>query len=688
MKKALITGITGQDGSYLAELLLEKGYEVHGIIRRSSSFNTSRIDHIYQDPHTPGCRLFLHFGDLNDASSLNILLKKLRPDEIYNLGAQSHVKVSFDVPEYTGEVTGLGACRLLEAVRELDLTKTRIYQASSSEMFGASPPPQNEKTPFYPRSPYGCAKVYAYWIGVNYREAYKLHVSNGILFNHECVTAETPVLVRRNGLIDIVPIEELVPHRESPRHGTRYTTEPAEPLEVWDRDRWTRVTCMTASFNRGQKEVVRVAARGAVFSATTDHVVFVEGTSGSPPRELPAGEIRESDALALGIGPDATGIVELTEAEAWLLGVLAGDGYVNEDGNVRVIGNDREMLAGAEKAWRATTGGGATYQTGASGFDGSPVEAVNLTGGAAYGRWIRPQLYTERAEKRVPARVLNAGLEAQLAFLRGYNLADGLRAGHSRYEFKSFKTASPCLAAGLWWLAQRALGQRAILCTEEREGTVYFQINLSVPDDERVGQKGAHLRRPVQEVVKVKKLAHEGWLFDLATESGTFHAGVGDGWIHNSPRRGETFVTRKVTRAAARIKLGLQKKLYLGNLEARRDWGYAKDYVEGMWLMLQQPEADDYVLGTGESHSVRELCELAFSHVGLDYGEFVEIDPRYHRPTEVDFLLADASKAERKLGWKARTTFKDLIRLMMESDVEVAEREQRAGAGPAVSRHG
>ncbi len=340
MKKALITGITGQDGSYLAELLLDKGYEVHGIVRRSSSFNTGRIDHIYQDPHLPGTRLFLHYGDLNDSSSLNLLLKKLRPDEIYNLGAQSHVRVSFDVPEYTAEVTGVGAVRLLEAIRELDLKQTRVYQASSSEMFGASPPPQNEQTPFYPRSPYGCAKVYAYWIGVNYREAYGLHVTNGILFNHE------------------------------------------------------------------------------------------------------------------------------------------------------------------------------------------------------------------------------------------------------------------------------------------------------------------------------------------------------------SPRRGETFVTRKVTRAASRIKHGLQKKLYLGNLDARRDWGYAKDYVEAMWVMMQQAQGDDYVVATGESHTVRELCEEAFGHVGLDYGEFVDIDPRYYRPTEVDFLLGDPSKAKQKLGWVPRTTFKDLIRIMMESDLKLAEREVRAGSGPAVSIHG
>jgi GDPmannose 4,6-dehydratase len=333
VKKALVTGITGQDGSYLAELLLEKGYEVHGMMRRSSSFNTGRIDHIYVDPHTPGARLFLHHGDLNDASSLNLLLKKIRPDEIYNLGAQSHVRVSFDVPEYTGEVTGLGAARLLEAVREMDLNRTRIYQASSSEMFGSSPPPQTEKTAFYPRSPYGAAKVYAYWMGVNYREAYGLHVSNGILFNHE------------------------------------------------------------------------------------------------------------------------------------------------------------------------------------------------------------------------------------------------------------------------------------------------------------------------------------------------------------SPRRGETFVTRKVTRAATRIKLGLQEKLFLGNLEAKRDWGYAKDFVEAMWLMLQQPQGDDYVVATGEAHSVGELCQEAFAAVDLDYRKYVELDPRYLRPTEVDFLLGDASKARKALGWKPRTGFKELIRLMVQSDLELAKREQRAG-GP------
>jgi GDPmannose 4,6-dehydratase len=321
-KKALITGITGQDGSYLTELLLSKGYEVYGIIRRSSSFNTARIDHIYQDPHEQGRRLHLVFGDLNDASSLNKILRDVQPDEIYNLGAQSHVRVSFDIPEYTAEVGALGTLRLLEAIRETGLQQTRFYQASSSELYGkVREVPQRETTPFYPRSPYAVAKAYAYWITVNYRESYSLFACNGILFNHE------------------------------------------------------------------------------------------------------------------------------------------------------------------------------------------------------------------------------------------------------------------------------------------------------------------------------------------------------------SERRGETFVTRKVTRAAAMIKLGLQDKLYLGNLDAKRDWGYAPEFVEAMWLMLQQDEPDDFVIATGETHTVRELCETAFGHLGLDWQEHVEIDPRYFRPTEVDLLIGDSSKAKQKLGWQPKVAFAELVRIMVEADL-------------------
>lgn len=332
MKKALITGITGQDGSYLAELLLDKGYEVHGIIRRASTFNTARIDHLYRDPHVNGVRLFLHYGDIGDSTNLIKLLYRIQPEEVYHLAAQSHVRVSFDIPEYTGDVTGLSTVRILEAIRETGV-QTKFYQASSSEMFGkVQETPQRETTPFYPRSPYAAAKVYAYWSTVNYRESYGLFACNGILFNHE------------------------------------------------------------------------------------------------------------------------------------------------------------------------------------------------------------------------------------------------------------------------------------------------------------------------------------------------------------SPRRGETFVTRKITRAAARIKAGLQEKLFLGNLDAKRDWGYAKEYVEAMWLMLQQDQPDDFVIATGETHSVKDFLEETFSYHGLDWRQYVEIDQKYYRPAEVDVLVGDASKARDLLNWAPETKFKDLARLMAEADAAfVNSREQLLG---------
>jgi GDPmannose 4,6-dehydratase len=327
MKKAFLTGITGQDGSYLAEFLLNKGYEVHGLIRRSSSFNTERIDHLYHDFHTPNTRLFLHYGDLSVSGQLMDLLHSIQPSEIYHLGAQSHVRVSFDMPEYTGDVTGLGTLRILEAIRKTGI-KTKFYQASSSEMFGAALPPQNENTIFQPRSPYAAAKVYAYYIVHNYRDAYGIFAANGILFNHE------------------------------------------------------------------------------------------------------------------------------------------------------------------------------------------------------------------------------------------------------------------------------------------------------------------------------------------------------------SPRRGETFVTRKITRAATQIKLGLKDKLYLGNLDAKRDWGFAGDYVEAMWLMLQQEKPDDFVIATGETHSVREFTEKVFVKLNLDYNKYVSVDPRYFRPTEVDVLLGDASKAKKALGWKPKVSFDALIDMMIAADMELAKKEK------------
>ncbi len=693
--RALITGITGQDGSYLSEWLLEQGYEVHGIIRRASTFNTDRIDHLYVDPHLPGAKLFLHYGDLTDASTLRRILEEVQPDEVYNLGAQSHVRVSFDAPEYTVDTVALGTLRILEAIRDYQRrtgSLVRFYQAGSSEMFGlVQAVPQRETTPFYPRSPYACAKVYAHWQTVNYREAYGLFACNGILFNHECVTAETPVILRREGLIDILPIEDIVPHRTEAAHGHRYTTvlDPEQQFEVWDAQGWVSVTCMTATWNGSKTQsnlsVCRIAARGAVFQATAEHLVFVKKSIAEGSQSCPAGKVQIGDNLALIELPDPTDQIDLTETEAWLLGILVAEGYVNTEGRAYFTNQDPDLLERVENTWRKVTGGSCSRYIAPSGFEGgSPVTQLRLNGNRDYGRYIHSSLYTRSGHKRVPKRILNAGHRERLAFLQGFNAGDGLKSTPCTYEFQGFKTASAPLAAGLYWLATHTLQQRIILCTEARADRLYYQLNLNSPNP---SAKGRHLQRPLSEVVKADPIEYSGWLFDLATTSGTFHAGIGQGWIHNSPRRGETFVTRKITRAVAEIVVGDQDKLYLGNLDAKRDWGYARDYVRGMWLMMQQSEPDDYILATGETHTVREFVERAFERVdipiewrgsgtqeqGIDAKTgriLVEIDPRYYRPSEVDLLLGDATKAKTQLGWQPSVTFAQLVEIMLQADLQ------------------
>src|SRR4051794_32833226 len=328
-KTALITGITGQDGSYLAELLIDKGYEVHGIVRRSSSFNTGRIDHLYHDPHERGVRLFTHYGDLADPVALMKLLYELQPDEIYHLGAQSHVRVSFDIPEYTFDVTAAGTLRLLEAIREAGVTKTRFYQASSSEMFGSAPPPQSESTPFHPRSPYAVAKVAAFWAAVNYREAYGTFAANGILFNHECVAANTPLMTRRNGVMAVQTPADLVPLLRKGRSVQQFV--PDALLEVWDGEDWTPVTAITATRRRGRDadhELLSIEARGGLVTTTAHHTML------DADREpLPACAVEAGQRLALAeemphFGYWSTCTPEMAE----LLGLLAADGFVSHHG--------------------------------------------------------------------------------------------------------------------------------------------------------------------------------------------------------------------------------------------------------------------------------------------------------------------------------------------------------------------
>src|SRR5579875_656517 len=476
-RRALITGITGQDGSYLAEFLLEQGYEVVGMLRRSSTVNFERIAHI-QD------RLRLVTGDLLDEVSMINVLRENRPTEVYNLAAQSFVQTSWAQPVLTGEFTALGVTRMLEAIRAVDPT-IKFYQASSSEMFGkVVETPQRETTPFYPRSPYGVAKVYGHWITVNYRESYGLHASSGISFNHESVPPATPVVVRRDGCVDIVPIGEAA--RSS-----------AEPLEVWDGDGWTPVTARSTYWHEG--ESVSLRARGAAIECTPEHVVIL--ASG----ERPAEAVRAGDRLRLSARPEPA-------------------------------------LVGPEGLARARGGGGDAGRRG-------PLEGAEAPG----------------------------------------------------------------------------------------------------------------------QVFSVERRPYRGWMCDLETESGRFAAGVGLVVVHNSPRRGLEFVTRKISHGVARI---------VGDLEAQRDWGYAADYVRAMWLMLQQDQPSDYVMATGRTHSVRDFCELAFGHVGLEWRDHVIVDERYIRPAEVDVLVGDPSRAEAILGWRREVGLPELVAMMVDADLRLVRGEE------------
>ncbi len=704
MKKALITGITGQDGAYLAELLLKKNYEVHGIKRRTSLFNTDRIDHLYQDPHEKDLRFILHHGDMTDSSSLTHIVQQVQPDEVYNLAAQSHVAVSFEEPEYTANSDALGALRVLEAIRILGLEKkTRFYQASTSELYGlVKETPQNENTPFYPRSPYGVAKLYAYWITVNYREAYGMYACNGILFNHECIASDAPLIVRSNGVVNVVTPEELVPLRHK---GTNIQFFETPHLEIWDGKSWTPIKGITATRRRKQDQdhtLLAVQGRAGIVNVTAHHSLL-----DADEKIVKAGNVKVGDRLLLAESlPMTPTWTKLTPEMAEFLGLMTADGYIPANGNqAQFTNNDAEIRQHVATLWSQLFLGTSRIAEGISGFSDNSVGQLYLTGAGQHIEWLREQLYNKHGYKRVPALILNAPLEIQEAYVRGHYTGDGLKAGKG----DGVKTNSTLLAQGLYWLYANQ-GRLSSVYLEQRDGRTYYQLNI--PTQVPVGNKGQHLRKDPAEVRRVKEAETEAdeWVFDLETGSGVFMAGVGRLVVHNSPIRGETFVTRKITRGLTRIALGLQDCLYLGNLNAKRDWGHARDYVEVQWLMLQQDEPDDFVIATGEQHSVREFINAAAKELGITLrweGEgvsetgivdsidssplsphsspgqvTVRVDPRYFRPTEVESLLGDPTKAKEKLGWTPKVTFKELVAEMVREDLKAAERDE------LVKRHG
>ena len=687
-KVALITGVTGQDGAYLAEFLLDKGYTVHGIKRRTSLFNTDRIDHLYQDPHERGRRFVLHYGDMTDSSSLVRIVQQVQPGEIYNLAAQSHVAVSFEEPEYTADSDALGALRVLEAIRILGLQKkTRYYQASTSELYGlAQETPQRETTPFYPRSPYGVAKLYAHWITVNYREAYGLYACNGILFNHECIAIDTSLIVRIGGMVNVVTPDELISLR---RKGSNVQHFELPDVEVWDGRTWVAVLGITATKRRKEEpdhSLLAIQARGGLVTCTAHHKLIRADESGARADVFRTGDqILIADEM-----PSPPAWTVLTAEMAEFLGLMAADGYVpdSERTTIQFTNNDHGLQRRVAELWSRLFLGSARLSEGPSGFGPNRVTQGYLSGaGTATAQWLRAQLYSKSGHKRVSPLILNATPEIQAAFLKGHYAGDGLKAGGG----DSIKTNSALLAQGLFWLFANQ-GRMASVYLEQRNGRNYYQLNL--PTANPLGNKGQHLRKPPQEVraIDAAVTVDDEWVIDLETGSGRFMAGVGRVVVHNSPIRGETFVTRKITRAMARIKLGLQDRLYLGNLNSRRDWGHARDFVEAQWLMLQQDQPEDYVIATGEQHSVREFVDATAEELeikvswrgsgaeekGYDAGGrcIVAVDPRYFRPAEVDSLLGDASKARTKLGWRPRVKFRELVSEMVREDLKLAERDE------------
>jgi GDPmannose 4,6-dehydratase len=655
---ALITGITGQDGSYLAELLLDKGYDVHGMVRRSSTERFERIEHLRD-------RVTLHQADLLDHRSLVDALRAARPDEIYNLAAMSFVAVSWIQPTLTAEFTGVGVTRVLEAVREV-CPEARFYQASSSEMFGkVREVPQTEETPFYPRSPYGVAKAYGHFITVNYRESYDLHATSGILFNHECVAATTPLLVRHNGFVKVVTSPDLVPLLRKGPSVQSFT--PDRLLEVWDGESWTEITAITATRRRAtdpDHRLLSIEARGGIVEATAHHRML-----DSDRDIVRAADVEPGSRVALAEQwPESQDWTVVTPEMGEFLGLMVADGCVPADEHhVDFANNDEGLRLRMTQLWSKLFLGRATARTLRSGWNPSAtVEQLQLIGAPSATAWLREQLYTRTGLKQVPPLILNADAAARQAFLEGYYAGHGLKPGNG----DSVKTNSAVLAQGLYWLYTLD-GRPASVYAEQRGPRTYYQLNL--PSAVRVGAKGQHLWRDPAEVRKVPDaaVADDEWVFDLETESGVFCAGVGGIVVHNSPRRGLEFVTRKITWHAAAIKLGLADKLQLGNLDAERDWGYAKDYVEAMWMMLQQDEAEDYVIATGIAHSVKDCLEIAFDQAGLEIGDHVEIDESLKRPAEVDQLIGDPSKARRRMGWTPRTSFEELIRLMVDADFQV-----------------
>lgn len=668
MKTAIITGVLGQDGSYLAEYLLSLDYYVVGISRRKS---TDALSYGFLE-HLKGHERFeLVHGDITDPLFITEVICKYYPDEFYSLAAQSHVGHSFTNPAMTFQIDAASVVNILSLLQKHS-PSTKFYQASTSELFGGLKCPKTgytEDSLLHPRSPYGVAKLAAHWSTINFREAYGMYACAGLLFNHECLTEQTPIIIKDDSGINILPIEEVVTHRKDHTKGKKYSSLNYNNLYVWDGGVWTKIKTLTATWNdsKDDKNLIRITSRGGFYEATSDHLSFLDNEI-----ETKTSDLKEGDFLQLKKLPQTMNITSLTLEEAEFLGLMCADGSITEDGKGKFINKNQTLIKRVEDLWLKVSGGSVSYYENESGYKkGNKILNLNLNGNSAYLKYLRDQLYTESKYSKIPKRILNAGDDVKLAFLRGFNLGDGTKTA-KKSEFQCFTMDSQTLALGLWYLIESTLGYRMTLHVEERnENQIYYKININSSDT----KKGNHLIKDSREIKKITKLNYTGWVFDLETESGTFSAGIGNTWVHNSPRRGLDFVTRKVTHAVARIKLNLQESITMGNIDAYRDWGHSKDYVKAMHLMLQQETPKEYVIATGEAYSIKDLLEATFLLADLgDYEQYIKFDEKFMRPSEVDYLKGNPSKAKKELNWKPEYNFYKLIEEMYLEDLKNLKR--------------
>lgn len=667
MKTAIITGITGQTGSYLAEILLNKGYKIYGLRRRSSVFNTERIDHILKDPHIDD-RLELVYGDLSDYASIVNIVSDVKPDLFLNEGAQSFVRVSFEIPEYTADVSGVGVIRCLEAIRKFS-PKTKFLQASTSELFGNAPAPQNEKTIMIPRSPYGCAKLLGYSSVVNYREAYGLFAANSISFNHECISENTPIIIKKNDFWDVCSAANIIPLLRKGKNIQTFDLERSN-IDIWDGNNWVKLKTITAT-KRNKKNpdhnMLSIKSRGGIINVTSHHTML-KGKDNY--EEVLAKNLKISDELYLSSLPlvsDKKHHTIITHELAELLGLLASDGCVTHH-HIQFTNNNDELIDRVSYLWKTTFLGNTTTRNGVSGLNRERfVKQTYLNGCGNIAKWIDDQIYTKKDRfKRVPPIILNSTTDIQKSFLTGYYAGDGLKKGKG----ESVATNSPFLAQGLVLLYKNQ-NINCSIYSQNRNNKTYYQINLK-----KENGNGTHLIKNPNEIMHIiNDTNNNEWVFDLETESGLFTAGIGYAVVHNSPRRGEVFITRKVTRAATRIKFGLQDYLWVGNTSAKRNWNHCKDICDAKMLIIEADNPDDYVIGTEETHSVQELIEIVFEKLDLDWKKYTKIDERYLRPSEVENLSCDSSKIKNNLGWQPKYTFDQLVDEMVQHDLKLAKEE-------------